>query len=394
MRDYYDILGVPRTATLEEIKAAYRKLALQYHPDRNPGNKEAEERFKEIAEAYAVLSDPEKRRLYDRYGHAGLQSSGSPTPHFTTLEDVFSYFANFFADDFFRDLFGTPTGTASSHRPPTERGDDIPIRLRLTLEEIAQGTEKTIELSRWNTCPSCKGTGSQAGQLQPCPQCHGRGEVQHVSRSVFGHVIQILTCPTCGGTGTVIRDPCPKCHGEGRLWGTATLTLRIPPGTIGGTRLTIRGEGHAGQRGAPPGDLVVLIEETEHPIFQRKGSDIHATYALSFPEAVLGTVVEVPTVWGTSTVKIQPGTQPGTVIRLPGQGLPSGDARRRGDHYVHVTVYIPEKLTTEEQQLVEQLRQSPFIYPPERRVQPSGTGKPKDEKQNSFWKRVRHHRPR
>ncbi len=381
MRDYYQILGVPRTATAEEIKAAYRRLALQYHPDRNPGNPEAEERFKEIAEAYAVLSDPEKRRLYDRYGHAGLQSSGSPVPHFTTLEDVFSYFANFFADDFFGDLFGP-----SSHRAQAtaERGTDLRIRLRVTLEEIARGAEKTLEISRWNVCQRCGGSGSLGGQFSPCPQCQGRGEVQQVSRSLFGHVIQLFTCPSCSGSGVIPRSPCPECGGEGRLRGHATVAIRIPPGAVTGTQLILRGEGNAGRRGAPAGDLIVLIEEAEHPHFRREGADIHASYTLSFPEAVLGTTVEVPTLWGTVPLTVEPGTQPGTVIRLSGQGLPIADTRRRGDHYVHLSVYIPETLTDEELNLIERLQKSPNFYPPDRRAQ-----QPQEKRRDNFWKRVR-----
>lgn len=381
MRDYYQILGVPRTATLDEIKAAYRRLALQYHPDRNPGNPEAEERFKEIAEAYAVLSDPEKRRLYDRYGHAGLQSSGSPAPHFTTLEEVFRYFGDLFAEDFFRDFFGS-----ASHRSraAAEQGSDLRIRLRLTLEEIARGTEKSLELSRWNTCPRCGGSGSLDGRPAPCPHCHGRGEVQQVTRSLFGHVIQLFTCPTCGGSGTVPRNPCPECGGEGRVRGSATVTLHIPPGAIGGTQLTIRGEGNAGRRAAPAGDLIVVIEEAEHPLFRREGADIHATYTVSFPEAVLGTTAEIPTLWGTVSLSLEPGIQPGTVIRLPGHGLPIRDTHRRGDHYVHLSVYIPDELTEEERSLIERLQQSPRFQPPDRRAHQSH-----EQRRDSFWKRVR-----
>ncbi len=383
MRDYYEILGVPRTATLEEIKSAYRKLALQYHPDRNPGNKEAEERFKEIAEAYAVLSDPEKRALYDRYGHAGLQSGGAPAPHFTTLEDIFRYFADLFADDFFGDLFRTRAEGASRRAFRGEPGTDIRLRLRLTLEEIAHGAEKTLEFTRWNRCPACHGSGSRSRATQRCPQCHGRGEVQHVSRSLFGHVIQIVSCPTCGGSGELLTDPCPECRGEGRVRGTATVTVRIPPGVSAGDRLTLRGEGNAGQRGAPSGDLVILIDEAEHPLFRREGADIHATLALSFPEAALGTTLEVPTVWGTATLSINPGTQPGTTIRIPGHGLPTPDGHRRGDHYVHITLYVPHELTPEERKLLEQLAHSPNLTPPDR-----ANEQPRPSKR-SFWRKVR-----
>ncbi|MDW7996680.1 MAG: molecular chaperone DnaJ [Bacteroidota bacterium] len=366
MRDYYDILGVSRSATLEEIKAAYRKLALQYHPDRNPGNKEAEERFKEVAEAYAVLSDPEKRALYDRYGHSGLQSGGAAAPHFSTLEDVFRYFADLFTDDFFGGLFGSPS-SETRHRAQSEPGTDIRIRLRLSLEEIAHGAEKTVELSRWNSCSACGGSGSRSGKTQICPQCHGRGEVQHVSRSLFGHVIQIVTCSTCGGSGQLLIDPCPKCHGGGRVREKATVTVRIPPGVAEGYYLTLRGEGNAGQRKAPTGNLIVIIEELEHPLFQRDGSDIHATLTVSFAEAALGATVKVPTIWGITSIQLKPGTQPGATIRLPEQGLPAIDSHKRGDHYVHISIYVPEQLTAEERKLLEQLVQHPNFQPPGQR---------------------------
>ncbi len=380
MRDYYEILGVPRTATLEEIKAAYRKLALQYHPDRNPGNAEAEERFKEIAEAYAVLSDPEKRALYDRYGHAGLQSSGVAAPHFTTLEDVFRYFADFLADDFFADLFGTSRYARSAE----EHGSDLRLRLRLSLEEIARGAQKTLELTRWNRCPECGGSGSRNGQLQTCPQCRGRGEVQHISRSFFGHVLQITTCPTCGGSGQILRDPCPRCNGEGRVRSKVTLTIDIPPGVSQGDVLTLRGEGNAGRRGAPAGDLILVIEEAEHPLFERDGADIHAPLLVSFPEAALGATVEAQTIWGTVPLELTPGTQPGTTIRLPGYGLPLPKSTRRGDHYVHIFLYVPERLTAEEPQLLPQLSHSPNFRPPTNhaRSQPSPG-------RESLWKKVR-----
>lgn len=381
MRDYYEILGVPRTATLEDIKAAYRKLALQYHPDRNPGNKEAEERFKEIAEAYAVLSDPEKRALYDRYGHAGLHTGDTPAPHFTTLEDVFRYFADFFADDFFREIFN-PSGYTAAEQE--ERGSDLRIRLRLSLEEIAHGVQKTVELTRWNRCPDCGGSGSRSGALQTCPHCRGRGEVQHVSRSFFGHVLQILTCPTCGGSGHVLRDPCPRCNGEGRIRSTVSLTVDIPPGVLQGDVLTLRGEGHAGRRGAPAGNLLLVIEEAEHPLFERDGADIHAPLLVSFPEAALGASIEVPTVWGTATVELKPGTQPGTVLRLLGHGLPVPEGKRRGDHYIHIFLYVPEHLSAEEQKLLEQLAQSPSFQPPVR--QPRS---PSSRFRESLWKKVR-----
>lgn len=369
MRDYYEILGVPRTATLEEIKSAYRKLALQYHPDRNPGNPEAEERFKEIAEAYAVLSDPEKRALYDRYGHAGFQQhSGVSAPHFTTLDDVLNYFANFFGDDFFSDIFGSTTfrSRKRQHQRYGEPGTDLRVRIQLTLDEIAHGAEKTIELERWNRCPACGGTGSRTSTVSTCPQCHGRGEVQHVTRSVFGHVIQIVTCPTCGGRGETIRDPCPQCRGEGRVRGTATVRIHIPPGVHGSDSLLLRGEGNAGRCNAPAGDLVVVIEELAHPFFQRDGADIHATVALSIPEALLGTTLEIPGLWGTVKLRVEPGTQPGTTIRLAGQGLPIPESSRRGDLYVHISLYVPKTLDREERKLVERLARSPRFQPPDR----------------------------
>jgi molecular chaperone DnaJ len=382
MRDYYEILGVPRTATLEEIKSAYRKLALQYHPDRNPGDPTAEERFKEIAEAYAVLSDPEKRRLYDLYGHAGLRGEGQSAPHFTTLEEVFRYFADLFADPFFGDIFGV----SGQRRTAAEPGTDLRIRLRLTLEEIAQGAEKRIEFTRWNPCPACRGTGSRSGRLRVCPQCGGRGEVQQVSRSLFGQLIQILACPVCGGIGQLPEELCPECSGEGRVQGRAEVTVQVPAGVAAGDRLTLRGEGNAGRRGGAAGDLIVLIEEEAHPLFRREGADLHYTLQLSFPEAALGTVVHIPTPVGESVeLSIEPGTQPGTTLRLSGYGLPQLRSRQRGDLYVHVNVYVPERLSTEERRLLEQLAESEHFEPPDAR--PSSTDGAGKSGALGFWRR-------
>ncbi|MGB9852170.1 MAG: molecular chaperone DnaJ [Candidatus Kapaibacteriota bacterium] len=381
-RDYYEILGVPKTASLEEIKSAYRKLAMKYHPDRNPGDKEAEEKFKEAAEAYEVLSDPEKRERYDRFGHEGLRS-GYDYHTYTTVDDIFSAFSDIFGgfgSSIFDDFFGT--GTKSSRRRTVkvgERGSDLRIRLPLTLEEIATGTEKTIKIKKYVTCIECGGTGAKKGSgFKTCPNCNGSGEIRQVSRSFFGQFINISTCPTCGGSGKVIADKCKVCNGEGRISGEDTITVRIPPGVEDGNYIPLQGKGNAGRQGGEPGDLIIVIEEKKHELFERHRDDIYYNLTISFPEAVLGAKIEVPTLYGKETIKIEPGTQPGTKIKLSGKGIPHLNQYGKGDQIVVVNIFVPNNVSSKEKALLKELLQSENLKP-----------KDKDSTSKDFFSKVR-----
>ncbi len=350
-KDYYAILGVSREATAEEIKKAYRRLAVQYHPDKNPGNKEAEEKFKEAAEAYEVLSNPEKRRIYDQYGHAGLKGGFSGGFTDFDLSDALRTFMEGFGD--FGDLFGF--GRRRGQRGP-EQGSDLQVRISVTLEEVARGAEKKIRVKRLIPCDACDGTGVAEGYgASTCPTCHGTGEVRQVTRSIFGQFVNIAPCPNCHGEGKIISNPCPKCHGEGRIRGESTITINIPPGVATGNYLTLRGEGNYGPRKGPPGDLIVVIEEKEHPYFERHGEDVLYDLHVGYSQLVLGAEVEVLTLNGKVKFKIPAGTQSGKVFRLRGKGIPRLNGYGRGDQLVRVQLYTPEKISGEEKKLLEKL---------------------------------------
>jgi len=367
MRDYYEVLGVDRNASLEEIKRAYRKLALQYHPDRNPNNKEAEARFKEIAEAYEVLSDPEKRQRYDRFGHAGLRVGGTApeTSPFEDLSDIFSAFHDIFgaSGSVFEEVF--TGGRRARGRERGRAGGDVQVKVALTLEEIAEGTEKEIPVRKYVVCQACNGTGAEGGVAgyTTCPTCHGTGELRQVSRSIFGQFINIQTCPHCRGEGRVLRNRCAACGGSGRQMAEVTVRITIPPGAVEGHYLTIQGAGHAGINGGPAGDLIVEIEELPHEHFVREGLDIYYDLVLSFPDAALGTEVEVPTLRGRARLQIEPGIQSGKILRMRGRGLPELNGSRRGDQLVRVHVWTPTALTENERRILEQLRHSPSFQP-------------------------------
>ncbi|RLA85219.1 MAG: molecular chaperone DnaJ [Deltaproteobacteria bacterium] len=340
-KDYYKILGVPRNATQEEIKRAYRQLALKYHPDRNPGDKEAEERFKEIAEAYEVLRDPEKRRLYDLYGTEGVRRS-TGFSGFKTVEDIFSAF-----NDLFEEFFGF-----STRRPSPRRGQDLRYDLTLTFMEAVKGTTKSIRIPKRMPCERCNASGIEPGTSpEVCPYCYGRG---HITRSQ-GFFTLTTTCGHCGGHGTIITNPCKACKGQGWVKGEKELRIDIPAGVYEGLRLRIEGEGEEGEWGGPPGDLYVYIHVRPHEDFERRGDDIVYRLALSFPMAALGGEVEVPTLEGPTKVRIPPGTQPGEVIRLKGKGVPRLDGRGRGDFIIEVTVRVPKRLTKRQRELLEEL---------------------------------------
>ncbi|RMF64398.1 MAG: molecular chaperone DnaJ, partial [Calditrichaeota bacterium] len=327
-RDYYEVLGVRRDASPDEIKKAYRKLAMKYHPDRNPGDKRAEESFKEVAEAYEVLRDPQKRERYDRFGHSGL---GGGFEGFGFDFDLGDALRTFMSESFgFGDFFGM--GRRSGSRSRVRRGADLQLKLKLTLEEIATGVKKKLKVKKWVRCDACNGTGgSEPDAYMTCLQCHGAGEVRQVSQSLFGQFVNITTCPRCNGEGRVLKSPCKKCGGDGRVHGESIITVDIPAGVATGNYLTIRGEGNVGPRGGPAGDVIVLIEEQEHEYFERHGDDILYNLVLSFSQAALGDEVEVPTLNGKAKLTIQPGTQMNKILRMRNKGIPRLHGHGRGD---------------------------------------------------------------
>lgn len=343
-KDYYRILGVARNATPEEIKKAYRKLALKYHPDRNPGDKEAEERFKEAAEAYEVLRDPEKRRLYDLYGHEGVSSTG-----FTGFHDFSDIFRTF--SDIFEDLFGFG-GFATARETRVQPGSDLRYDLSLDFVDAVLGTEVTIEVPRIINCRTCGGSGAKPGTRKiPCPQCGGRGVVTR-THGIF----QITTtCSRCGGLREFIAEPCPVCHGEGQVREKKKLRVKIPPGMESGTHLIMAGEGNEGRFGGPPGDLYIILQVKPHEIFRREGYDLRLEVPISFVQAALGTRLTIPTLTGSQELVIPPGTQPGEIIRIKGEGVPYPKGSRRGDLLVQVRVTIPTHLTPRQEQLLKEL---------------------------------------
>ncbi len=339
--EYYEALGVSREASGEEIKKAYRQLALKWHPDKNPGDKNAERMFKEVAEAFEVLSDPEKRALYDRYGHQGLRSRGSQ-PGFASADDILSHFS-----ELFEGFFG------SSRRSGPRGGSDLRAELQLTLEEIATGTMKTLELRRQVKCEECSGSGSRGkSKASTCATCKGYGQVE----SVQGFFSIRRTCPRCHGEGTLISDPCSRCRGDGRHPGRVEIPVEVPAGVREGNQIRIHGEGDVGLRGGPGGDIYCLIREKKHDLFTREGDDIHFEVPISFSDAALGSRVEVPTLRGKVEVNVPPSSHSGEMLRLRGQGLPSLEGRGIGSLIVRIVVETPKKLTPRMRELFEELR--------------------------------------
>jgi molecular chaperone DnaJ len=357
-RDYYEVLGVGRGASEQEIKSAYRRLALKHHPDRNPGNHEAEERFKEAAEAYAVLADPQKRGLYDRFGHAGLGAAagaggGFDPTVFSDFGDILGGLGDIFG---FGDLFG-----GQRRRGGPQRGADLRYDLEISFEESARGTETTIQVPRPESCDTCQGSGAAKGTgPTTCPTCHGRGQLRYQQ----GFFTVARTCSQCRGTGQIIAKPCATCHGAGRVTQDRKLTVKIPAGIATGQRLRLYGEGEHGAAGGPPGDLYVVISVQEHEFFQRDGNDLHCEIPVNFPTLALGGEVRVPGLLdGEQTVAVPAGSQSGSAFRLRGKGMPDVSGRGRGDILVRVTVRVPKKLTREQRRLLDQLQDA---LPPEK----------------------------
>jgi len=360
-RDYYEVLGVSKEATKEEIKKAYRKKALKFHPDKNPGDKKSEENFKEAAEAYEVLSNDEKKARYDRYGHAGL---GSGANSFggggMTMDDIFSSFGDIFGDAF--GGFGAFGGGRQGRR--VKKGSNLRVKVKLTLHEIAAGAEKKIKVNKYDTCNSCGGSGAaDSKSLSNCLTCHGSGNVTRLTNTMLGQMQTTSVCPTCGGEGKTITKKCTACYGEGIVQREEVIKINIPAGVGKGMQMTVGGKGNAPRRGGVNGDLLVVIDEDEHPDLIREGNDLIYNLFISIPDAILGTHVEVPTVDTNVKIKIEPGTQPGKILRLRGKGLPEVNGYGIGDLLVNVNVWIPKSMNKEEMKIFEKFKDSESFTP-------------------------------
>ena len=364
-RDYYEVLGVEKNASANDIKKAYRKLAIQYHPDKNPDDKNAEEKFKEAAEAYSVLSDPDKRARYDQIGHEGLggAAGGGFNGAGMDMNDIFSMFGDIFGG---RGGFGGFGGFGGGSAGPQKfRGSDQRVKVRLNLQEIANGVTKKFKLKKYVKCSHCGGTGAEGNATEICPDCHGPGRVVRTQPSFFGMMRSEVACPRCNGEGKIIKNKCPHCNGDGVVMGEEVVEVQIPAGVVEGMQLSMRGKGNAGKRNGINGDLLILIEEEKHPTLVRDENDLIYSLLLDIPTAALGGFAEIPTIDGKAKVTIDPGTQPGKVLRLRGKGLPTLNGYGKGDIVVNISVYIPETLSKEEKKTIENFRESDNFRPSE-----------------------------
>jgi molecular chaperone DnaJ len=381
-RDFYEILGVSKSANADEIKKAYRKVAMQFHPDRNPGNKEAEEKFKEAAEAYEVLSDADKKSQYDRYGHAGVSGNGrggfGGQGGNMNMDDIFSQFGDIFGDDMFGGFFGGQQRRGGGGRARGVRGSNLRVRIKLNYEEIAKGANKTIKVKKHVVCNSCAGSGAKdKSSVQTCGTCGGSGQVRRVQNTFLGQMQTVTTCPTCAGEGTTIANKCTNCKGEGRVYGEENISIDIPAGVQEGMQLNVSGKGNMGERGGQPGDLIVLIEEEAHPQLHRDGLNVAYDLHISIPDAVFGTQAEVPTIDGRAKIKIPAGTQSGKIFRLKGKGFPAVQSYEKGDQLIYVNVWTPQNLSSEEKAMMEKMQHSNNFQP-----------KP-DKSEKGFFERVK-----
>jgi molecular chaperone DnaJ len=357
-RDYYEILGVSRSAGADEIKKAYRKLAIKYHPDKNPGDKASEEKFKEAAEAYEVLSDPEKKTRYDQFGHSGMGSTGGFGGGGMNMEDIFSHFG-----DIFGGAFGGDFGGSRGSGRRVHRGSNLRIKVKLTLQEIAYGVEKKIKVNKFVSCSSCHGSGAQNGSFTTCSTCHGSGQVSRITNTILGRMQTSSTCPACGGEGQIIRDKCKTCYGDGIVRSEEVISINIPAGVSEGMQLSVSGKGNAGPRGGVPGDLIIAIEEVEHETLKRDGTNLYYDLYINMADAALGMNCEVPTLDGKARIKIDPGTQAGKILRLKGKGIPEVNSYHKGDLLVNINVWTPQHLSAEEKKILEKLRDSENFKP-------------------------------
>lgn len=362
-RDYYEVLGVSKDASADEIKKAYRKMAIKYHPDKNPGDKEAEEKFKEAAEAYEVLRDPQKKQRYDQFGHAGVNGNagaGGFGGGGFSMEDIFSQFGDIFGGHFNSGFggFGGFGGSSSNGSQRSNRGSNLRVRVKLTLEEIAKGTEKKIKVRKYVSCPTCHGTGAQGDSYSTCSTCHGTGYVTKITNTFLGRMQTQSVCPNCHGEGKIITKKCPDCNGEGIIQKEEIINIKIPAGVSEGMQLSLSGKGNAAKRGGVNGDLLVLIEEKPHPDLIRDNNNLIYNLLLSFPTAALGGTVEIPTIDGKVKIKVDPGTQPGKILRLRNKGLPSVNGYGVGDLLVNISVYVPETLSRNEKNKIEDMKNS------------------------------------
>ena len=363
-RDYYEILEISKTASADEIKKAYRKKAIQFHPDKNPGNKEAEEKFKEAAEAYEILSNEDKRSRYDQFGHAGVggASGGGYSGGGMSMDDIFSQFGDIFGGFGGFSNFGGFGGGGSSGR--VNRGADLRVKVKLTLKEVATGVEKKIKVNKYVSCSHCKGTGAEnSNAYSTCSTCRGTGHVTKVMNTILGQMQTQSTCSDCGGNGKKITQKCSHCNGEGIVRADDVIAINIPAGVAQGMQLSLGGKGNAARQGGINGDLLIVIEEETHPELIRDQNDIIYNLLLSFPQAAMGSTVEVPTLDGKAKIKVEPGTQPGKVLRLKNKGLPSVNRYGTGDLLINIAIYIPEDLTKEQKEILEKLDESPNFQP-------------------------------
>jgi molecular chaperone DnaJ len=364
-RDFYDILGVSKGASESEIKKAYRKQALKYHPDKNQGDKAAEENFKEAAEAYEVLSNDEKKSRYDQYGHAGMKGGAGFGQHMN-MEDIFSQFGDIFGDAFGGAFGGGGFGgfSGASRGRKVNRGSNLRVKVKLTLEEIAKGVNKKIKVNKYVGCTECSGSGAEAGSgFSSCDTCHGSGHVTRVTNTILGQMQTSSTCPSCGGEGQTISNKCNTCRGDGIVKGNEVIEINIPAGVMDGIQLSVSGKGNAGPRGGINGDLIVLIEEIEHDDLKRDGINLFHDLYINFADAVLGTSCEVPTVSGKAKIKIEPGTQGGQVLRLRGKGIPSINGYGTGDMLVNINIWTPKKVSTDEKAIIQKFKDSDNFKP-------------------------------
>lgn len=367
-RDYYDVLGVTRSSSADDIKKAYRKMAIKYHPDKNPGDKKSEDNFKEAAEAYEVLSNAEKKKRYDQFGHAGGAASANGGGYGggnMNMEDIFSQFGDIFGGGGgspFDSFFGGQQQSRGGRR--VSRGSNLRIKVKLNLEEIAKGVEKKVKVNKQVVCDTCDGSGAKdKSSFHTCHTCNGSGSVRRVTNTILGQMQTTSTCPTCNGEGSEITAKCTVCHGEGLTRGEETITINIPAGVSEGMQLSMSGKGNAAPRGGVPGDLIILIEELPHEFLKREGNNIIYDLHISFIDAAIGSSVEIPTIDGKAKIKIEPGTQGGKILRLKSKGIPEVNSYHRGDQLIYVNIWTPKALSKDEREMLDKLRDSPNFKP-------------------------------